>query len=268
MGEVAGCRPRRTGVRAAGERSPPPLPGRRGRRPRAPAPRRPARRSAMPATSIGRGRWPAATARRHRVVHFRMPPSLRAGSPVLGHHHLDRPREHDVRGSPVGLDQALPRAARAARRRRCRGSRAAGSAAATGAANAEDGVLLGRRRHAGQQVDEHADGEPDQLLLGEPCGVDGRAAEAAATLGPGQGYVDEPAPRRGGGQHPVGQSLDRTPGRLVEPADQLEVDGVGEGARELRTSRSPGRGRATPTRSSYPRSGGGQPNRPRPRRTT
>ena len=97
--------------------------------------RRPARRSAIAATSIGGGRWPAATRRRHSVVHFRLPPSQRAGSPLLGHHHLDRSREHDVRGSPVGLHQSLRAGARVVRRRRCRAIRAAGSAVATGPAS-------------------------------------------------------------------------------------------------------------------------------------
>ena len=157
-----------------------------------------------------------------------MPPARDAGRPVLGHHHLDRAGDDDVGRAPVGLDQALgEQAARTAatvpgdpcsrnRRRQGNGHRALAGCAAWGG-------------YAGQQVREHADGEPDQLLGRQRGRVHGGRAEPGRRVGPGERDVDPPAAGRGGREHLVDQArATGPPGGQVEPAYQLEVDGVGE----------------------------------------
>jgi len=107
-------------------------------------------------------------------------------------------------------------------------------------------------------VGEDTDAEADQLLVGELAGVHGRGAEAPRGGGPGQRYVEQAAARSRRREHAVRQPgqptsiqptsvrptsvrpTTRRPGTgkpaggliggEVDPADQLEVDRVGQWA--------------------------------------
>ena len=199
--------------------------------------RRPARPSASATTSIGRGRPPTATlappqrrplqdaARRGRSQPSARPSSRRPVARARRASVASRSRRSPCARRPRRTSATVP-GEPCSRKRRRHGSgqrRGEGCASASGT--------------PGSRRSEHADGEPDQLLLGEPCGVDGRAAEPSRPSGQGSGTSTSAAPRGGGGEHQVGQCRRRATGRHVEPADQLEVDARRERGAELRTPR-------------------------------
>ena len=232
------------------------------RRP-AEAVRRSRRRRSVP------GRWPAAT----RATPQRRPLQDAAGAACAAAQcsaiitSTGRASTTCV-GSPVGLDAGPARAAPRVRRRRCRVTRAAGSGAATGAASREVGCSWRGAGTPGSRWTSTPTASRISSSSGSRAGSMAGLPKRAAASGQGRGTSTSPRPGEAVASTRSASPCDRTPGRLVEPADQLEVDGVGEGARSCGRRGAPGRGRATPTRSSYRRSGGGQPSRPRPRRTT
>ena len=218
-------------------RSPPRPPGRPGRRRRAPARavgRR--RRSAMAATSIGArqaaGRHPrdatgssTSGCRRAACVAAQCSAIItstgRASTTCVGRQSVStspcasRPRRTaaTVPGEPCSRKRRR-HGSRPAPRRRC---------AARGAGT------------PGSRCTSTPDGEPDQLLLGRAvrgrwrgCRSRGlppaRAGVRRRARGPGEAVASTRSASPG----------DRAPGRQVEPADQLEVDGVGQRARWLR----------------------------------
>ena len=139
------------------------------------------------------------------------------------------PGDHDVRGTPVSLDQPLREQSACAPRRPSRESRAAGSAAATGPASdagrrAAGGGSPGSRRRSHRPRAGSAPPRAAGPDRSRDCRIEvGPAARGAGrprARGPGRRSTDQ-----------VGEPGDGpVAGRRVEPTHQLEVNGIRQGS--------------------------------------